>query len=171
MTRKYLKLEFWFQVSSISKQIISLFFWEKLRLDNFVSRSTDLPDWPLVTIFLPTLNLEVFTFLKLCPIFVSSKLLLQLSVTDELSSSLTWLFTIIDWEDFIISCQKVTKSFSKLIHSHSLLNLASIYCHFIRKLSCKLSQIKLELNSSLWQIQSLKIAIVFELIYYTNGHF
>ena len=48
MTQKYLKLEFWFQVSSIfrviriEKQICSFLFGEKLWLNNFVSRSNDL---------------------------------------------------------------------------------------------------------------------------------
>ena len=60
MTRKYLKLEFrpddseiletwnrnssfkYFRVVRIEKQIRPFVFWEKLRLDNFVSRSTDL---------------------------------------------------------------------------------------------------------------------------------
>ena len=95
-------VEAWILISSLKYFQTNYLFNFFGRLDNFVSRSTDLPDWPLVTIFLPTLNLEVFTFLRLCPIFVSSTLLLQLSVTDELSSSLTWLFTVIDWEDFIL---------------------------------------------------------------------
>ena len=40
-TQKYLKLEIQFQVSSI-KQILPFVFWEKLQLNNFVLRSTDL---------------------------------------------------------------------------------------------------------------------------------
>ena len=58
-SRKYLKVEFRFQFSSISKssgqenKFICSFFWQKLWLDNFVSRSTDLQlDSNLLGIFL-----------------------------------------------------------------------------------------------------------------------